>query len=111
MTTFDQRKKAFENKFFHDEEAKFKLASRRRKLLGLWAAEQMHKSEEDSLEYALDIVRLGMEDSREGAVVRKLMDDMQAIGLHVTEEDIREQMDVLHTQAARELTEQAEEEE
>ncbi len=34
MSTFDQRKDAFENKFAHDEELRFKATARRNKLLG-----------------------------------------------------------------------------
>ena len=35
MEKFDERKKSFEKKFAHDEELKFKVASRRNKYLGL----------------------------------------------------------------------------
>ena len=36
MEKFDERKKSFEKKFAHDEELKFKVASRRNKYLGQW---------------------------------------------------------------------------
>ena len=45
MTTFDDRENAFENKFAHDEELRFKAEARRNRLLGLWAAELMGKLE------------------------------------------------------------------
>ena len=38
MTTFNDREKAFEQKFEHDQEIQFKVNARRNKLLGLWAA-------------------------------------------------------------------------
>ena len=41
MTTFDEREKAFESKFAHDEELRFKSTVRRNKLFGLWAAEKL----------------------------------------------------------------------
>jgi hypothetical protein len=44
MSTFDDRENAFENKFAHDEEMKFKAEARTNKLLGLWAAELLGKS-------------------------------------------------------------------
>ena len=53
MATFDQRKDAFENKFAHDEELRFKAMARRNKLLGLWAAEKLGKSGADAEAYAL----------------------------------------------------------
>ncbi|MEO1248775.1 MAG: ATPase inhibitor subunit zeta, partial [Pseudomonadota bacterium] len=39
MTTFEDREKGFEAKFKHDQELQFKVANRRNKLLGLWAAD------------------------------------------------------------------------
>ncbi len=41
MTTFDDREKAFEAQYEHDEQLKFKVNARRNKLLGLWAAKLM----------------------------------------------------------------------
>src|SRR6267142_5533970 len=41
MTLFDQRERAFEAKFAHDEEMRFLAAVRHGKLLGIWAAEQL----------------------------------------------------------------------
>ena len=44
MTTFNDRKDAFESKFAHDEELRFKAMARRNKLFGLWAASQLGQS-------------------------------------------------------------------
>ena len=52
MTTFDEREKAFENKFEHDMELQFKARARRNKMLGLWAAGLMGKSGADAEAYA-----------------------------------------------------------
>ena len=40
MTQFDDRERAFETKFAHDEEMKFRVLARRNRLLGEWAAPQ-----------------------------------------------------------------------
>lgn len=45
MTTFEQRERAFEAKYAHDEELRFRMAARRDKLFARWAAEQLHLSE------------------------------------------------------------------
>src|SRR3546814_1021932 len=47
MTTFDNREKAFEEKFAHDAEITFRIAARRNRLLGLRSEE--HTSELQSL--------------------------------------------------------------
>ena len=41
MEKFDERKKSFEKKFAHDEELKFKVASRRNKYLGQWVSHKL----------------------------------------------------------------------
>ena len=41
MTTFDDREKAFENMFAHDQEMEFRIQARRNRLLGEWAAAKM----------------------------------------------------------------------
>src|SRR5689334_5930388 len=49
MTTgMDDRKDAFEKKFAHDEELRFKATARRNKLLGLWAAGKLGKAGPDA---------------------------------------------------------------
>ena len=56
MTTFDDREKAFENKFAHDEEMKFKAEARRNKLVGMWAAGVLGKTGDDAKAYAASVV-------------------------------------------------------
>ena len=41
MSTFEDRKKGFENKFVHDEEKEFKISARKNKYLGEWASKIM----------------------------------------------------------------------
>ena len=48
MTTFDDRERAFETKFAHDEEMKFRITARRNRLLGEWAARQMGLTDAES---------------------------------------------------------------
>ena len=40
MTTFDDRERAFEAKYAHDQELQFKVAARRNRLVAAWAAER-----------------------------------------------------------------------
>src|SRR3546814_4108338 len=57
MTTFDNREKAFEEKFAHDAEITFRIAARRNRLLGLWAAERMKLTSEEADAYAKAVVQ------------------------------------------------------
>ena len=72
MTTFDDREHAFEAKFAHDEEMKFKAEARRNKLLGLWAAGLMGKTEAEAAEYAREVIKADFEEAGHEDVVRKV---------------------------------------
>ncbi|WP_199092195.1 DUF1476 domain-containing protein [Bosea sp. ASV33] len=103
MTTFDQRKDAYENKFAHDEELRFKATARRNKLLGLWAAEKLGKSGADADAYAKSVVVADFEEAGEEDVVRKVKNDFTLAGVAVTDAEIRTVMTELLIKAADEI--------
>ncbi len=76
MSTFDDRESAFENKFAHDEEMKFKAEARANKLLGLWAAELLGKSGDDADVYAREVIKADFEEAGHEDVVRKVAGDL-----------------------------------
>jgi hypothetical protein len=98
MTTFDKREEAFENKFVHDEELKFKAEARRNKLLGLWVAEKLGLSGEASNDYARTVVAI-FGDGGDAVVIRKVIDDLSVKGITLTEAQVRVKMDELMAQA------------
>jgi len=71
MTQFDDRERAFETKFAHDEEMKFRVLARRNRLLGEWAARKMGLSQEETESYSKDVVRADFEEAGDGDVIRK----------------------------------------
>lgn len=95
MSSFDDREKGFENKFAHDEELEFKATARRNKLLGLWLAEKFGLSGADADAYAKDVVASDFEEAGHEDVVRKVMADITARGVAVTEHMVRTEMDRL----------------
>ncbi|MGH1455110.1 MAG: DUF1476 domain-containing protein [Paracoccaceae bacterium] len=76
MSTFDDREHAFEAKYAHDEEMKFKAEARANKLLGLWAAELMGKTGDAAAEYAKEVVKADFEEAGHEDVVRKVAADL-----------------------------------
>jgi hypothetical protein len=76
MTTFDDRENAFESKFAHDSEMQFRAEARRNKLLGLWAAGLMGKTDEAATAYALEVVSADFEEAGDEDVVRKVVADL-----------------------------------
>ncbi|WP_089173231.1 DUF1476 domain-containing protein [Bosea sp. AS-1] len=103
MTTFDQRKDAFENKFAHDEELRFKATARRNKLLGLWAAEKLGKSGADADAYAKSVVVADFEEAGDEDVLRKVKNDFALANVATAETEIRQVMTELLIKAAEEI--------
>ncbi len=104
MTTFDDRENAFENKFAHDEEMKFKAEARRNKLLGLWVAELLGKSGDDAAAYAKEVVAADFEEAGDEDVYRKIAGDL---GDLASEQTIRAKMVELMIEAKHQIMKEA----
>ena len=76
MSSFDERADAFENKYAHDAEMLFKAEARRNKLLGMWAAGLMGKSDEDAAAYAREVIQADFEEAGDEDVYRKVSGDL-----------------------------------
>jgi hypothetical protein len=98
MTTFDKREEAFEQKFAHDEELRFKATARRNKLLGLWAAEQLGLKGAEADSYALALVMSAFEDTGHD-VMAKIRQDFAAKGVDQSDHQIARHMNELMAQA------------
>jgi hypothetical protein len=105
MTTFDDRERAFETKFAHDEEMKFRVIARRNKLLGHWAAGLMKLSVVEAESYAKDVVRADFEEAGDEDVIRKLLGDLTAAGVETDDAAIRQQLSEKTIEARRQLME------
>ncbi|MFL6726882.1 MAG: DUF1476 domain-containing protein [Sphingomicrobium sp.] len=105
MTQFDERERAFEAKFARDEEMQFRIAARRNRLLGQWAARQMGLNEAEAESYAKDVVRSDFEEAGEHDVIRKVMGDLTAAGVDIDEETVREAMRNKEVDARRQIIE------
>ena len=103
MATFDQRKDAFENKFAHDEELRFKAMARRNKLLGLWAADKLGKSGADADAYAKSVVVADFQEAGDEDVVRKVKNDFALASIAIADVEIRTVMTELLLKAAEEI--------
>jgi len=103
MGTFEDREKAYESKFAHDEELRFKATARRNKLLGLWAAEQLGLSGSDAEDYARDVVKADFEEPGDEDVFRKIRADFDAKNLDISDHQIRRQMDELMAKAVEQI--------
>ena len=95
MAQFDNRRDAFENKFAHDEELRFKATARRNKLLGLWAAERLGHTGAAADEYAKSVVMADFEEAGDGDVIRKVRGDLEKAGQTVSEAEVQAKLQAL----------------
>ncbi len=87
MSTFNDRENAFENKYAHDAETKFKIEARANKLLGTWVAtEILGKTGDDVATYAVEVVKADFEEPGIEDVVRKVSADVAG---KITDDEIR----------------------
>ena len=103
MSQMSDREKAFENKFAHDEELKFRAMARRNKLLGLWAAEKMGKTGDAAEAYAKEVVLADFEEAGDEDVFRKIRGDFDAAGVDQSDHQIRRTMDELLATALEQI--------
>jgi hypothetical protein len=103
VTAFDKREGAFESKFAHDEELRFKATARRNKLLGQWAAEKLGYSGAAADTYAKDVVASDFEEAGDDDVVRKIVADFAAGKVAQSEHQIRRTMDELMATAVAQV--------
>jgi hypothetical protein len=75
--SFENREKSAETKFSIDQQKQFKIEARASKLIGLWAAEQMHITGTEAESYAKSVVAANMDEPGFDDVRRKLVADFK----------------------------------
>ena len=105
MTTFDDRERAFENMFAHDQEMQFRIQARRNRLLGEWAAAKMGLTPEETDSYAKAVVQADFEEAGDEDVIRKVLGDLTAAGIDCDDAKIREALGHKMVEARRQIIE------
>lgn len=105
MTTFNDREKAFENMYAHDQEMQFRIQARRNRLLGEWAAARMGLTPEETDAYAKAVVQADFEEAGDEDVIRKLLGDMTQAGVDIAEADVRTALEEQQVAARRQFIE------
>ena len=103
MGTFEERERAYESRWAHDEELHFKVMARSNKLLGLWAAAEMGLSGARADEYAKSLVQAGLSGMSKDPVFEKVHADFAAAKVTTSDHLIHRKMEELHTVAGEEI--------
>jgi len=107
MTTFDNREKAFENKFAHDETLIFKARARRNRLFGEWLAGEMGLSGDAVKEYAGSVITADLEEDGDDDVIRKVVADVEASSASFTAEQLTAKLASFMDEARRQISSEA----
>ena len=106
MTTFDERERAFENKFQHDQDLLFRIRARRDKLAGLWAADLMGLRGADADAYARQIVEADFSAVGPHEIRTRIANDLHGKGIDISDHRVERELERLlamaHDQVVRE---------
>ena len=103
MTDFKDRQRGEEAKFAMDEETAFRIAARRNRLLGHWAAELMKLTPEETEAYAKAVVQADFEEAGDEDVIRKVLGDLTGAGVDIDEAGVRAALEEKSVEAKRQL--------
>ena len=103
MTSFSDKERAEEAKYAHDEEMQFRVAARRNRLLGGWAAEKMGLTAAEADGYAKEVIQADFEEAGDEDVIRKVLGDLTAAGIEIDEAEIRAALEAKSVEARRAL--------
>ncbi len=103
MTSFNDRERGEEAKFAHDEEMMFRIAARRNRLLGEWAAGVMGLTDAEADSYAKSVVQADFEEAGDEDVIRKLLGDLTSAGTDIDEAAVRAMLEEKQVEARRAL--------
>jgi len=103
MTDFKDRERGEEAKFAHDQEVQFRIAARRNRLLGEWAAERMGLSAEETDSYTKSVVQADFEEAGDEDVIRKLLGDLTSAGVDTSDAEVRTALEAKTVEARRAL--------
>jgi hypothetical protein len=80
MTTSDERERAFEAMFAHDEEMRFRVEARRAKLLAAWACERMGLFGPEADNYAQSFMTSMVAGRGIACLAEKVREDLETAG-------------------------------
>ncbi|MBK3777841.1 DUF1476 domain-containing protein [Azospirillum sp. YIM DDC1] len=102
MTTFDERERAFENKFQHDQDLLFRIRARRDRLAGLWAASLLGLTGGEADAYVRQIIDADISATGPHDIRDRLAADLHARGVdisdHRVEKELAQLLDVARQQ-------------
>lgn len=101
--SFDEREKSYEAKWVHDQEMRFKLHSRRNRMLGSWAAAEAGLTGAEADGLTREIIAAEFDKGADDAVFAKIRQVFEARRVALSDHMIRRKMAELLAAAKAEL--------
>jgi hypothetical protein len=90
MNSFEDRERAMETLFVHDQDLAFRARARATRMLGVWAAQRL--AAPDPQAYAQAVIAADFDEPGDEDVLRKLLADFQAAGIAASRAELRLKM-------------------
>ncbi len=103
MSPLDDREKAFENKFAHDQKLDFAEEARLSKLYGLWAADKLGLEGDNAQTYAGEVIGANLEEPGFDDILRKVRADFDEKGLDISNEVMEAELDKCLAEAKKQI--------
>jgi len=107
MTLFDERERAFENLFAHEEELRFLALARRNQLFARWAAEQLGLRRSEYQAYLRSFISDAVRPKPGPNLIERVRDDFRAEGVETSDEQINAAFARAAAEAARQVRNEA----
>lgn len=103
MSGLNDREKAFENKYKHDEEFRFRVQVRAAKFFGLWVAAQLGLDGAEAEAYAKQVIEADFEEPGIDDIIRKVVKDISGKSVDLSEHRLRVEFDRCLSEARGQL--------
>ena len=105
MSSLEDRRDAFEKKYVHDEELRFRVEARTSRLFGLWAAQQMGLDGPAAETYAREVIGANLEEPGYDDIKRKVLKDFESKGVKSSGHMLDREIEKCHEEAKKQLSE------
>lgn len=99
MSALKKRAVALENEFAYQQEFLFKAQARRNALIGLWAANTMHRTDGEAYARELAVADVGAPDG----AFNRIRADFRSTGVNCPDEELRNRMVAMLKDVARDM--------
>lgn len=103
MTTWQERERAFEAKFAHDEEFRFLVTARRDKLFAGWAAQRFHLSGPAATDLTASVLAVRDGAGHDERLLQHVQGALAGHGHHVPPDELTAALDACAVQARQQM--------